>query len=322
MTDRMDPLKRTWVRYRHRLINALQTGLLILALLGILMLAGSLIFGKAGLWIALIAGLFAMLLEPAAASTLTLRLYRARPIHPVEAPVLWEMVHELATRAGLPTIPMLYYVPSTLVNAFATGSKRQSAIALTDGLLQNLDRREIAGVIGHEIAHIANGDLRVMGLADYVSRITSLLSLIGQIMVLVSLPLLLNDTVEISWLGLLLLIVAPHLAVLAQLSLSRVREFDADQVAVQLTGDPYGLASALVKLERINYSWRSWLMPGWGNPEPSWLRTHPATSERISRLKEFAISQQTVSQEDLPYTIPMSAKALRPPRWYPGGLWR
>ena len=103
-------------------------------------------------------------------------------------------------------------------------------------------------------------------------------------MLILALPLMLLMPVDIPWIALILLAVSPQLALLAQLGLSRVREFDADLAAARLTGDPEGLASALAKIERANLSWRGWLLPGWGNPEPSWLRTHPATSERIRRL--------------------------------------
>ncbi|WP_425524955.1 M48 family metalloprotease [Stenotrophomonas maltophilia] len=78
-------------------------------------------------------------------------------------------------------------MPSAVVNAFATGSKQEASIALTDGLLRRLSPRELAGVLAHEIAHIANEDLRVMGLADSVSRLTSLLALTGQIAILLNL---------------------------------------------------------------------------------------------------------------------------------------
>ena len=116
-----------------------------------------------------------------------------------------------------------------------------------------------------------------MGLADSVSRLTSLLAMVGQIAIVFSLPALLAGAVAVNWPGLLLLAASPQLALLAQLGLSRVREFDADRLAAELTGDPQGLASALAKIERVSRSWRAWLRPGWGNPEPSWLRTHPAT---------------------------------------------
>ncbi len=273
---------------RHRWLNRLQTALLVLTLLGIAAVAGSLLLGDGGLWLALAAAGFTLLLEPAAASGLTLRLYGARPLHPDEAPDLWAVLRELAARAGLPAVPVPHYVPSGVVNAFATGSKHHAAIALTDGLLRSLTPRELTGVLGHEIAHIANEDLRVMGLADSISRLTHLLALLGQLAIVLSLPALLLGVTEVNWPALLLLAVAPQLALLAQLGLSRVREFDADRLAAELTGDPHGLASALAKIERVSRSWRAWLLPGWGNPEPSWLRTHPATAERIERLLELA----------------------------------
>ncbi len=89
-----------------------------------------------------------------------------------------------------------------------------------------------------------------MRLADSVSRLTSLLALMGQIAILLNLPALLVGAAEVYWPGLLLLAASPQLALLAQLGLSRVREFDADRLAAELTGDPQGLASALAKVER------------------------------------------------------------------------
>ena len=306
---------------RHRWLNRLQTALLVLTLLGIAAVAGSLLLGDGGLWLALAAAGFTLLLEPAAASGLTLRLYGARPLHPDEAPDLWAVLRELAARAGLPTVPVPHYVPSGVVNAFATGSKHHAAIALTDGLLRSLTPRELTGVLGHEIAHIANEDLRVMGLADSISRLTHLLALLGQLAIVLSLPTLLLGVTEVNWPALLLLAVAPQLALLAQLGLSRVREFDADRLAAELTGDPHGLASALAKIERVSRSWRAWLLPGWGNPEPSWLRTHPATAERIERLLELAPPPAMPPFPSARFD-PEGTVSPRPPRWRTGGLWR
>ncbi|KIL02911.1 Zn-dependent protease [Stutzerimonas stutzeri] len=306
---------------RHRWLNRLQTALLVLTLLGIAAVAGSLLLGDGGLWLALAAAGFTLLLEPAAASGLTLRLYGARPLHPDEAPDLWAVLRELAARAGLPAVPVPHYVPSGVVNAFATGSKHHAAIALTDGLLRSLTPRELTGVLGHEIAHIANEDLRVMGLADSISRLTHLLALLGQLAIVLSLPALLLGVTEVNWPALLLLAVAPQLALLAQLGLSRVREFDADRLAAELTGDPHGLASALAKIERVSRSWRAWLLPGWGNPEPSWLRTHPATAERIERLLELAPPPAMPPFPSARF-VPEVTVSPRPPRWRTGGLWR
>lgn len=306
---------------RHRWLNRLQTALLVLTLPGIAAVAGSLLLGDGGLWLALAAAGFTLLLEPAAASGLTLRLYGARPLYPDEAPDLWAVLRELAARAGLPAVPVPHYVPSGVVNAFATGSKHHAAIALTDGLLRSLTPRELTGVLGHEIAHIANEDLRVMGLADSISRLTHLLALLGQLAIVLSLPALLLGVAEVNWPALLLLAVAPQLALLAQLGLSRVREFDADRLAAELTGDPHGLASAPAKIERVSRSWRAWLLPGWGNPEPSWLRTHPATAERIERLLELAPPPAMPPFPSARF-VPEVTVSPRPPRWRTGGLWR
>ncbi|WP_371929642.1 zinc metalloprotease HtpX [Methylomonas rosea] len=311
--------------HRHSWLNRLQTVLLMLALLAICTLAGSLLFGEEGIWMALATGVFALILEPAAAWRLTLSLYRARPIYPQEAPALWQILQVLAERAELPSVPTPYYIPSPLINAFAVGSRKQSAIALTDGLFNQLNSRELAGVLAHEMAHIANNDLRVMGLADAISRITALFAATGQLFLLLSLPLLVFGEIsfQINWPGLLLLLFSPHLALLMQLGLSRIREYDADLNAAALTGDPLGLASALAHIEKISGGWLSILLPGWGNPEPSWLRTHPPTAERIRRLQALSPSrQQTFWQE--PFAAPGYANRviIRPARWRIGGLWR
>lgn len=325
--------------HRHAWINALQSLLLVLVLVGICALAGMLLLGRDGLWMALAACAAVLVFQPTAATRMTLTLYRAQPIAPQAAPWLWQLQHALAERAGLPAVPTLHYVPSPMINAFAVGNRRRAAIAVTDGLLRGLTPRELAGVLAHETAHIASGDLRVMGLADYVSRLTSLLALAGQIFLLLSLPGLLTGSLEVSWSGLLLLIAAPHIALLAQLGLSRVREFDADLQAAALTGDPMGLASALARIERAQRSWLNVLLPGWGNPEPSWLRTHPATAERIRRLQSLAAGHpQTQTALAHGFAAPFSglpdgdahapfpADRHRPPRhtrprWRAGGLW-
>jgi len=136
------------------------------------------------------------------------------------------------------------------------------------------------------------------------------------------LPWLLSGQLSINWWGLLLLVISPQLTLLAQLGLSRVRELNADHTAAELTGDPRGLASALARLEQINRSWLTWLLPGWGNPEPSWLRTHPPTGERICRLLELETSLHSPLPNTGSQFSPTSAPIRRPPRWYPGGFWR
>lgn len=256
----------TWQRSAWR--NRIQSILLILFLLGLVALLGELLFGESGRWLALAAGLIAVLSAPAAGGRLTLAAYRARVLPPQLAPDLWALLQRLAERAELPRTPRLYVVPSHTINAFAVGSRNEPSVAVTEGLLRSLTPREITGVLAHEMSHIAHGDLFVMTLADAASRLTSLLSLAGLLLLILALPLMLLMPVDIPWIALILLAVAPQLALLAQLGLSRVREFDADLAAARLTGDPEGLASALAKIERANLSWRGWLLPAGVTPNP------------------------------------------------------
>ena len=109
-----------------------------------------------------------------------MRMYGATRLGPGQAPSLSAALLELSQRAGLSEVPDLYYLPSSMVNAFTVGRRREAAIAVTDGLLRTLDIRELTGVVAHEVSHIRNNDIWVMGVADLFSRLTSLLSLFGQ----------------------------------------------------------------------------------------------------------------------------------------------
>ncbi len=147
----------------HRRLNGLQSALLILSMLGIAAMAGSLLLGEKGAWLAAGVALMALLIEPTTASALTLRLYRARPLHPAEAPELWALLRQLAERVGLPAVPVPHYVLSQMINAFATGSRQRAAIALTDGLLRALTPRELAGVLAGMTAARAGAALDAAG---------------------------------------------------------------------------------------------------------------------------------------------------------------
>jgi heat shock protein HtpX len=196
-------------------------------------------------------------------------------------PELHKVVRELAARADLASVPQLHYVQSQMLNAFAVGKPEDSAIAVTDGLLRAMTMRQIAGILAHEMSHIRNGDLKVMGLADVLNRITSFMSTMG----LIGIPTMLGTGWNIPIIGLLLLIFAPTIGGLLQMALSRAREYDADLDGAALTGDPEGLASALATLEhRQRGQWEGLILPGSRLPEPSLLRTHPKTEDRIARL--------------------------------------
>ncbi|MGB0723092.1 MAG: zinc metalloprotease HtpX [Gammaproteobacteria bacterium] len=280
----MYPLAATELR-RQAALNHVQSLVLLLSLAGLLALVGGLLLGDLGVAVAIGLGLGALIANPSRNPRLGMRLAGALPLHPAEAPGLFRTATELARRAELPSVPELYYLPQRVGNAFAMGSERQSAIAISHGLLAGLTERELAGVLAHEISHIRNQDLRVMGLADLFSRTTGVLSLLGQVLLLFSLPLVLLGDLNINWPALLALIASPLLSLVAQMALSRTREFAADLGAVALTGDARGLARALARIEYAQRPWWQRLaFPGQTDGQPSALRTHPPTEERIERI--------------------------------------
>ncbi len=281
---------------RHKLLNWLQSTLMLSGM-GLLMgLVGWLLAGPEGALWTLLAGALLIAFSPRLSPKLVLRMYGAVPLTRQQAPELYALVEELARRAELPAVPRLYYVPAPEPNAFTMGKPEEAVIAVTIGLLQTMNLRELAGVLAHEITHIRNNDVWVMNLADTLTRVTANLSFLGQIILFINLPLIFMTGQGVSWLAILLLVFAPTLSALLQLALSRTREYDADLGAAELTGDPEGLASALAKLEAHNRGWlRRILLPGRSDPEPSLLRTHPPTQERIRRLLELARRPQDIA---------------------------
>lgn len=282
----------TGVSARHRLLNLAQSALLLGLMAAIAWVSVTAILGpETGAMVALgmVAGL---ILAPDLSRRMILSAYQAQRLTGRDAPGLVGALAELAHRAGLPRAPALYRVPSSLPNAFAMGTPEDSAICVTDGLLGLLDGRELAGVLAHEVGHIANRDLWIMGVADVMSRLVSLASWIGQFLLLLNLPLLMTGLVHVPWPVVALLIFAPTLMALVQLGLSRTREYDADRAAADLTGDPEGLILALGKLERrVGRFWEDIFLPGRRIPEPSLLRTHPPVESRIARLRALAPSR-------------------------------
>lgn len=301
---------------KRKITNLFHSALLIIGMLGLLAALG---------WLMAL-GLFFLLIGPKVSPRLVLRLTNARPLSPYSAPGLFRSLARLAERAELPIAPTLYYIPSGVTNAFAVGDRKNAAIGVTDGLLRTLDQEELVGVLAHEISHIRRNDLRVMGLADAVSRVTGTLSWMGQLLLLINLPMLLIDGYQFPWLLVLLLIAAPTISSLLQLALSRAREFDADLDAARLTENPRGLARALAKMDRLRRGWlQSILIPGRRLPEPSLFRTHPDTNERIRRLLELEGSAEQTERPDKghyrPYPEdPMPSIPLRVPRWRMSGF--
>ncbi|MCU7947981.1 MAG: M48 family metalloprotease [Candidatus Thiodiazotropha sp. (ex Cardiolucina cf. quadrata)] len=309
---------------QHKTRNTLQSLVLIFSLA---LLCAWLAWFLGG--IPLAAAMGAMILityqvNPVASPELSMRLFRAHRLSPSEAPALHQLTAQLTRRAGLEQMPALFYLPSDVMNAFTTGSRQDAAIALSDGLLRRMEWRELAGVLAHELMHVVNQDTRLMAFADLTSRITGFLSIAGQLLLLINLPLMIFGQATLPWLPILLMLAAPTLSALAQLALSRSREYEADLGAVELTGDPLGLASALNKLEPPRHRLLERLLhPGPRIPDPSLLRSHPPTEERVERL--LALTHQTPSTLGV-VVSPQNMRNLlahKPyrPRWHRNGIW-
>lgn len=316
---------------KHRISNGLQS-LLLTATLALIL--GTLAWLLWGIQIAIVAvavsvGIY--LANARVSPALVLRMYHARPLDRGTAPRLYAIVQELARRAELDFIPVLYYLPSDVMNAFTIGSQSKAVLAISDGMLRRLDLREISAVLAHEISHIQYNDTRIMSFADLTSRLTNLMSLLGQFLLILNLPLMLVGRVTVSWWAILLLIFAPTLSALVQLALSRTREYNADLGAAELTGDPEGLASALSKMEHYQGGWlERVLRPGYQKlPEASLLRTHPPTDERVRRLLRMR-DQGPDSDRWQPDPVPITeldrpvrilARNRFSPHWHRNGLW-
>ena len=271
--------------------------------------------------------LLLLLLAPRIPPELVMRMYRGVEIGERTGGQLVGIVDELARRAELPRRPRLYVIPSGALNAFATGTPGHAAIGVTEGLLRRLTMREIAGVLAHEMSHIRNNDVWVMGLADTMSRLTQLMSYTALFLAILNLFGALSGEHYASWLGIALLYLAPTASSLLQLGLSRTRELDADVEAAGLTGDPLGLASALNRLER--YTGRFWedLMypvPGRHVPQPSVLRSHPLTADRIERLRALAgrpaLPPMPLPEEPMISLLGVGPIEMQPRHRFPG-LW-
>lgn len=224
-----------------------------------------------------------VLLMPHIPPSLTMRMFRARPIGYADAPDLYGLLAQVCRRADVRHLPVLYYLRSPVPNAVSAGSDEVSAVALSDGLLSSLDEREMKGVLAHELAHIVTRDVQYMRIADMLVRATGFLCNVGLILI-IFLYLTATDFSVSLWV-VAALAFAPQGMVLIVLAMSREREFAADEKAVLFTDDPAGLASALQKLHNFEHSRLARVFGTVGEDAlPSSLRSHPSTSERIDRL--------------------------------------
>jgi heat shock protein HtpX len=232
---------------------------------------------------------------------IVLSMHHAREVSPSEAPDLHAMVAELSQQAGIPK-PRLYVIAEDQPNAFATGrNPEHGVVAITDGIVRVLDRRELRGVLAHELAHIKNRDILVSSVA---AAAAALISYVAQVLSFASLFGGGQDAEEHesgAASGILVALVAPLAATLIQLGISRSREYLADETGANISGDPEALARALVKLEEASHLVPVEAVPATAslfivNPfgtlhtVSKWFSTHPQTHERVERLLAMARS--------------------------------
>jgi heat shock protein HtpX len=249
---------------------------------------------------------FALLMNVGAyffSDRIVLAMNRAHPVSPQEYPELHNMVAELARRAELP-MPRVYIIEEMQANAFATGrNPKHGVVAVTRGIMQILNERELRGVIAHELAHIKNRDILLSSIAAVLA------SVIGYVAQAASWGFIggrSDDDREggSPVLGLLIMLIAPIGAMFIQYGISRSREYLADETGAKIAGDAEGLAGALLKLERGAARMPADVQPASAsmyivNPLKAGFSggrmfrlfsTHPPIEERVARLRELRVS--------------------------------
>lgn len=313
------------MRSEIRKTNGIHTFFLLAGLFALLGAMGMIVAGFNGIIWAFAMSAFLVAMGSKMSQRLILQLYNARPLTKEEAPAIHDLLEMLAARAHLHCELKLYHIPSQGMNAFSVGDASEATIALTDGLLRKLRASELLAVMAHEISHIRNNDMRVMALADMVSRLNGFFSSMGLLLLFFSLPLLLLGKAFISLPFVLLLILAPALSNVLQLGLSRTREYTADLDAVSLTRDPISLIRALEKMDiaQNGYRWHGGLANKGDKLLPSLFRSHPATAKRIKQLKKTLgeFGEQSPFQFEDGQEIPRHLRPSRQPRRHINGLW-
>jgi heat shock protein HtpX len=285
--------------------NYAKTAMLMAFLVAVLAIGGQLAGGTGGMLLFGGIGLVFNFVSYWFSDRIALMAHRARPVTREQLPELYASVERLTQKAGLP-MPRLYVIPSATPNAFATGrNPAHAAVAVTEGILRILDRRQLEGVLAHELAHVKNRDILVAsvaaGLAAAISNLANVLafsSLLGGAQ---------DEEEGSAGGGLLMMFLAPIGATLVQLGISRSREYLADETGAKLAGDPLALASALAKLQVsaqhvpshaptpataslfiVNPFGAGGMLSGLAKL----FSTHPPAEERIRRLELLARSMR------------------------------
>ncbi len=275
------------------MLNTLKTTFLLATLTSLLLLVGRTLGGLDGMVIAFLVAGVMNLGSWWFSDRIVLRMYNAQPVSAESAPQLHKMVAELAGKAGLP-MPKVYIVPGAMPNAFATGrNPENAAVAVTEGILEIMPAEELRGVIAHELAHIANRDTLISAVAAVSAGAISMIASWAQWAMIFG-GRRDEEREGGGGGGLIAIFLAPLVATLIQLAISRSREFAADEYAARLIGDGKPLARALQRLE-------AGVQRAPGDVEPSTahmfivsplsgggffrlFRTHPTTEARVEKL--------------------------------------
>jgi heat shock protein HtpX len=279
-------------------MNTLKTLLFLTVLTVLLIIVGGLLGGRSGMIVALI---FAAIMNFGSywfSDKVVIRIFRGRRIEEQDNPRLFGIVRRASQNAHLP-MPKVYMIPSESPNAFATGrNPRHAAVAVTQGILRILNEDELEGVISHEIAHIKNRDMLTQTIVATLAGAISMLAFMARWAALFG-GYGGRDDNRGGGLGLLIMaIVAPLLALLIQMAISRSREFAADETGAKISHKPLHLASALKKLHNATRR-----VPLQANPATahifivnplssqgfaSLFSTHPPVQQRIDKLHQLA----------------------------------
>lgn len=277
------------------MFNWVKTAILMAAIMALFGIVGGMIGGKSGMLLALLFGGAMNLFSYWFSDSMVLKMYNAQQVDETSAPQFYAMIRELAGKAGLP-MPKVYIINEAQPNAFATGrNPEHAAVAATTGIIQLLSARELRGVMAHELAHVQHRDI-------LISTISATMA--GAISALANFAMFFGGRDEEGRsvnpiVGILVAILAPLAASLIQMAISRAREFEADAGGAAISGDPHALADALDKIQMYAEG-RIPLGPAEAHPETaqmmimnplsgdglrSLFSTHPATEERIARLR-------------------------------------
>ncbi len=277
-------------------MNTVKTFFLLILLSGILLAVGGAVGGTTGIIIALVFALALNFFAYWSSDKIALKMAHAHPVTEQEDPELYSIVSEQASKAGLP-MPNVYEIQSDSPNAFATGRNPQHAtVAVTTGIRRILNRRELGGVVAHEMAHVGNRDTLIMAVVATIAGAISMLAFMAQISAIFGGFGGGRDRGG-NIIGLLVIaIVMPLAAALVRAAISRTREFQADATGAQTSGDPLALASALEKLEMGNQARPMQVSEGAshlfivnplrGHSMSNLFSTHPPIQERVRRLRD------------------------------------